>query len=88
MLNNARSQYYYLTYLHPEQLYHLLDYVENPDSSPTEDLINALKFINPRFHRNMLSTVEIEPLAYSEDGDYEDLFDTLCSLGRFLDNVS
>jgi hypothetical protein len=89
MLKEARNRYYYLTYIHPEQLYHLLDYAEDSEAAPNNALINTLKFVNPHFKPDMLVKFEIH-VGHSkalEDGTYGDLFDTLCSLGQYLQNV-
>lgn len=86
MLTDARNQYYYLTFLHPEKLYYALDFFENPE--PSEHLLNALKFINPQVEQDMLLTFETEELTISEDGKYVDIFSTLCAIGKFLHTVS
>ena len=87
MLKEARGQYYFLTYLYPEQLYHLLNYLEDPELQPSIVLENSLMFINPKLALESLDTVEQEQIEITDDGLYEDLFGTLCSLGRFLDKV-
>ena len=88
MLQEARSLYYYITYLHPQQLLHFLDFVEDEDGTfPTENLEHALKFVNPQFVLSMLHDVEVDEIQVSTEGLYEDLFGTLCSLGKFLHGV-
>ena len=84
MLREARSQHYYLTYLHPEQLYYLLDYMESPQPVPPVALKNTFMFINPQYG---LDTVEAKHIDAFEDVQRTDLFGTLCFLGRLLHKV-
>lgn len=77
VLQRARRQFYYLTYLHSPQLLALHCFITQKLEMDSF-LRSTLAFINPNY--NIGTNVPIAAAA--------SLFDDVCNVGRFLDSVS